>query len=114
MKYITTSVPGKIALCSEKRYSAPPMASGICWTPSTGISSECAARTAEYSGMNALTSYPRTRRFGTRAPTTSARPPVFAYGKISELRTHNFNAGMRISLAAETRVWQAGIAVAAE
>jgi hypothetical protein len=55
-----------------------------------------------------------TRRFGTRAPTTSARPPVFAYGKISELKIHNFNAGMRISLAAETRVWQAGIAVAAE
>jgi hypothetical protein len=54
------------------------------------------------------------RRFGTKAPTTSARPPVFAYGRISELKIHNFNAGMRISLAAETRVWQAGIAVAAE
>jgi hypothetical protein len=31
----------------------------------------------------------------TSAPVTSARPPVFAYGTISELKIHSFNAAMK-------------------
>src|ERR1700737_3414170 len=75
------------------------MAIGICCTPRTGCSSGCAARTAEYSGMKAYTWCPSNRRFRTNAPATSASPPVFAYGKISELKTHSFNADIIGSLA---------------
>ena len=48
--------------------------------------------------MKAWTSCPSRRRFCTKAPATSASPPVFAYGNISELKTHSFNAGMSSSL----------------
>src|ERR1700736_384695 len=49
--------------------------------------------------MKAYTWYPSSRRFCTKAPATSASPPVFAYGKISELKTHSFNADIIWSLA---------------
>src|SRR5580658_10852460 len=98
MKCIATSVPGKVVVRSEKRYSVWPMASGTRWTAELSRSSGCAARTAEYRGMKAWTSCPSSRRLRTSAPATSASPPVFAYGSISELKTHSFNAGMTGSL----------------
>jgi len=53
--------------------------------------------------MKPCTSWPSNRRFCTKAPATSASPPVFAYGKISELRTHSFNADIRDSLPKPTK-----------
>ena len=41
------------------------------------------------------------REFPHQSPATSASPPVFAYGKISELKTHSFNAAMTQSSKAE-------------
>src|ERR1035438_8820579 len=99
MKYVAMSVPGRLAVCREKRYSALPMVNGICCAPRTGCSSGCAARTAEYKGMKACTSWPSCRRLCTKAPATSASPPVFANGKISELKTQSFNADIVDSLA---------------
>jgi len=49
--------------------------------------------------MKACTSWPSCRRLCTKAPATSASPPVFANGKISELKTHSFNADIVDSLA---------------
>ena len=68
--------------------------------------------------MKARTSWPTRLKLPTNAPATSARPPVFAYGTISELKTHSFNGDMECSLAnasqarektmqALCRVWQA-------
>src|SRR5580698_9663600 len=48
--------------------------------------------------MNARTVYPMAPKFRINAPATSARPPVFAYGTISELNRHSFNAVMKRSL----------------
>jgi hypothetical protein len=45
-----------------------------------------------YSGMKARTSWPKALTLRTNAPATSASPPVFAYGTISELNIHSFNA----------------------
>src|SRR5258706_12413601 len=49
--------------------------------------------------MKPYTWCPNSRRFGIKAPATSASPPVLAYGKISELKTHSFNADIILSLA---------------
>ncbi len=93
------SVPGNAAVCREKRYSVAPICRAISRAAATVRSSGCAARTAEYSGMKAHTSCPSRRRLCTKAPATSASPPVFAYGNISELKTQSFNAAMAASLA---------------
>jgi hypothetical protein len=44
--------------------------------------------------MKARTSWPKALRLRTSAPATSASPPVFANGTISELNIHSFNAVM--------------------
>ncbi len=48
--------------------------------------------------MKARTVCPMAPKLRTNAPATSARPPVFAYGTISELNRHSFNAVMKRSL----------------
>ncbi len=46
--------------------------------------------------MKARTVWPIAPKFPTNAPATSAKPPVFAYGTISELRRHSFNGVMKM------------------
>ena len=53
------------------------------------------ARTTAYSGMKARTLCPIAPKLPTKAPATSAKPPVFAYGTISELNMHSFNGVMK-------------------
>ena len=53
-----------------------------------------ARRTDAYSGMKAGTSWPSRASSCTSAPATSASPPVFAYGMISELKMHSFSGAM--------------------
>src|SRR5450631_544238 len=49
--------------------------------------------------MKPRTSWPSSLSSWSKAPATSASPPVFAYGIISELRMYSFNGTMRRSLA---------------
>src|ERR1700692_2251705 len=49
--------------------------------------------------MKARTSWPSSLSSRSKAPATSASPPVFAYGTISELSMHSFNGTTRCSLA---------------
>src|SRR5260221_5534431 len=49
--------------------------------------------------MRARTSWPSTLSPWSKAPATSASPPVFAYGLISELSMQTFNGTTRCSLA---------------
>src|SRR6202046_5088333 len=48
--------------------------------------------------MKARTVCPMAPKFCTNAPATSAKPPVLAYGTISELKIHSFNGAMKRSL----------------
>ncbi len=74
------------------------MISATRWAPRTGFKDGLLPRTTEYSGMKARTVCPMAPKLRTNAPATSAKPPVFAYGTISELKIHSFNGDMKRSL----------------
>jgi len=92
MKYIATSVPGKTGRVKRKAVFGAAQGQRDLLYPQYRLQFRVCGRTTEYSGMKAQTSWPSSRKFRTSAPATSARPPVFAYGRISELKTHSFNA----------------------
>ena len=94
------SVPGSVAVRTEKRIIRLPMVSADVLQSEHRL--QCRrVRLADrgvqrHEGTNLVAQLAQSSR--TNAPTTSARPPVFANGMISELKIHSFNAAMIGSL----------------